>query len=143
MQNNSYDFGVFNVFNERLIEQLLEHINNTSNPHHVTPADLGLGAVNNTSDLDKPISNATSEAISNVENDLNNTRENLNEQISNLYSILNPKVLSELDYIARTIALLEAELARRSLSKCIGLLNTIEDVNNIYPGDGIKKGQYF
>jgi hypothetical protein len=37
MQNNSYDFGVFNVFNERLIEQLLEHINNTSNATTANP----------------------------------------------------------------------------------------------------------
>jgi len=147
MQNNGYDFGAFNDFTDEvlqdLIEKLLEHVNNTSNPHHVTPADLGLGAIDNTSDLDKPISNATNEAIQNVETELNEAKQNINEQISNLYNILDPKVLRELDYIARTIALMEAELARRSLSKCIGLVNTIDDINNIYTGDEIKKGQYY
>ena len=53
MQNNGYDFGAFNDFTDEvlqdLIEKLLEHVNNTSNPHHVTPADLGLGAIDNTS----------------------------------------------------------------------------------------------
>ena len=42
---------------------LSNHIGNTSNPHSVTKAQVGLGNVDNTSDLDKPISTATQEAI--------------------------------------------------------------------------------
>ena len=42
---------------------LSNHIGNTSNPHSVTKAQIGLGNVDNTSDLDKPISTATQEAI--------------------------------------------------------------------------------
>lgn len=39
------------------------HIANTSNPHSVTKAQVGLGNVDNTSDLDKPISTATQTAL--------------------------------------------------------------------------------
>ena len=39
------------------------HINNKSNPHKVTKAQVGLGNVDNTSDANKPISNATQTAL--------------------------------------------------------------------------------
>lgn len=39
------------------------HINNKSNPHEVTKDQVGLGNVDNTSDADKPISNATQTAL--------------------------------------------------------------------------------
>ena len=42
---------------------LSNHIGNTSNPHSVTKAQVGLGNVDNTSDLDKPISTATQTAL--------------------------------------------------------------------------------
>ncbi|GBR77301.1 phage tail fiber protein, partial [Candidatus Termititenax persephonae] len=39
------------------------HASNTDNPHGVTAAQVGLGSVNNTSDLDKPVSTATQTAL--------------------------------------------------------------------------------
>ena len=39
------------------------HTSNTSNPHGVTKAQVGLGNVDNTSDLSKPISTATQSAL--------------------------------------------------------------------------------
>lgn len=39
------------------------HIANTENPHEVTKAQVGLSNVDNTSDLDKPVSNAQQEAL--------------------------------------------------------------------------------
>lgn len=39
------------------------HINNKINPHEVTKAQVGLGNVDNTSDANKPISNATQTAL--------------------------------------------------------------------------------
>lgn len=42
---------------------LYNHINNNSNPHNVTQAQVGLGNVDNTSDLDKPISSAVAAAL--------------------------------------------------------------------------------
>lgn len=40
-----------------------DHIANKSNPHGVTKAQVGLGNVDNTSDIDKPISTATQTAL--------------------------------------------------------------------------------
>lgn len=44
-------------------DQLTNHINNKENPHTVTKAQIGLGNVDNTADLDKPISTATQTAL--------------------------------------------------------------------------------
>ena len=40
------------------------HVDNLDNPHNVTKNQIGLGSVDNTSDLDKPISNAVQSALS-------------------------------------------------------------------------------
>lgn len=45
------------------------HEDNTSNPHGVTKAQVGLGNVDNTSDLNKPISTATQTALNAKAND--------------------------------------------------------------------------
>lgn len=42
---------------------LSDHVNDTSNPHSVTKAQVGLGNVDNTSDADKPISTAMQTAL--------------------------------------------------------------------------------
>ena len=42
---------------------LTTHIGNTNNPHQVTKVQVGLGNVDNTSDIDKPISTATQNAL--------------------------------------------------------------------------------
>lgn len=42
---------------------LTTHINNKANPHQVTKEQVGLGNVDNTSDANKPISNATQTAL--------------------------------------------------------------------------------
>lgn len=42
---------------------ILSHLSNTSNPHNVTKTQVGLGNVDNTSDLDKPVSTATQTEI--------------------------------------------------------------------------------
>ena len=44
-------------------DNLNTHINNKSNPHKVTKAQVGLSKVDNTSDVNKPISNATQTAL--------------------------------------------------------------------------------
>ena len=43
--------------------ELSSHTENTDNPHNVTKAQVGLGNVDNTSDLSKPISTATQSAL--------------------------------------------------------------------------------
>jgi hypothetical protein len=42
---------------------VLNHLSNTSNPHSVTAAQVGLGNVDNTSDANKPVSTATQTAL--------------------------------------------------------------------------------
>ena len=51
-----------------IILDLNNHIADTNNPHNVTKAQVGLGNVDNTSDLDKPISTATQTALDNKSN---------------------------------------------------------------------------
>lgn len=46
-----------------LPQQIEAHINDTSNPHQVTKDQVGLGNADNTSDIDKPVSTATQEAL--------------------------------------------------------------------------------
>lgn len=40
-----------------------DHIADTNNPHEVTKDQVGLGNVDNTSDMDKPVSTATQDAL--------------------------------------------------------------------------------
>ena len=56
---------------EDQIATLLDHIANKDNPHEVTAEQIGLGNVDNTSDLDKPISTATQEALNEIGTTLN------------------------------------------------------------------------
>lgn len=45
------------------ITNLINHMANTANPHSVTKSQVGLGNVDNTSDVNKPISDATQAAL--------------------------------------------------------------------------------
>ena len=56
------DLGLQNQINTNK-DTMDGHIANTSNPHQVTKAQVGLDNVDNTSDLDKPISTATQTAL--------------------------------------------------------------------------------
>jgi hypothetical protein len=49
---------------EEAKKQSKVHIDNRENPHNVTKQQVGLGLVDNTSDMDKPVSTAQAEAIS-------------------------------------------------------------------------------
>lgn len=44
-------------------KEAYDHAQSTENPHEVTKAQIGLGAVDNTADLDKPVSRAVQEAL--------------------------------------------------------------------------------
>ena len=48
---------------DELVTKLDTHISNKSNPHEITKAQVGLSEVDNTSDANKPISNATQNAL--------------------------------------------------------------------------------
>ena len=50
----------------KAIADLISHVGNTLNPHSVTKSQVGLGNVDNTSDMDKPVSTAQQQAINNA-----------------------------------------------------------------------------
>lgn len=74
LNNSSFTDAQWKAINSGITELLVEkiltneknistHINNKSNPHEVSKAQIGLGNVDNTSDLNKPISTATQKAL--------------------------------------------------------------------------------
>jgi len=73
---------------------LTSHTGNTSNPHSVTKTQVGLSNVDNTSDLNKPISTATQTALNGKQNTLTNS-DGLSEGTTNLY-FTGARVLSTL-----------------------------------------------
>lgn len=58
-------------------KEAYDHISRQDNPHGVTAAQIGLGSVDNTADLDKPIGTATQEAL-----------DAINTQLGNISSVL-------------------------------------------------------
>ena len=50
------------------------HLNDFSNPHHVTKEQVGLGNVDNTSDMDKPISSAVQTELNDIKSDFANIK---------------------------------------------------------------------
>ena len=52
------------------VAPLNEHVEDRDNPHEVTKGQIGLGNVDNTSDMDKPVSTATQQAIDDALGDL-------------------------------------------------------------------------
>lgn len=82
--------GIVSVLNKRIVlldmiinklklealDILNQHRTNYSNPHNVTKTQVGLNNVDNTSDLDKPISNATQTALNEISSNLDNHKNN-------------------------------------------------------------------
>lgn len=65
---NANDEIIANLINgtdERALQVMTEHIGRKDNPHNTTKEQIGLGNVDNTADIDKPISNATQLALDN------------------------------------------------------------------------------
>lgn len=62
-------------------DSLMSHTNNKSNPHYVTKEQVGLGNADNTSDINKPVSNAQASAISKAKTEVQN---NLNQHVNNI-----------------------------------------------------------
>lgn len=53
-----------------VVDGITAHVNDNGNPHNVTKDQVGLGNVDNTSDVDKPISNAVQAALLAKQDDL-------------------------------------------------------------------------
>lgn len=58
-----------------------EHISNTNNPHNVTAEQLGLGNVDNTADIDKPISTEVQNALNNIVDSVSALQTNLDTKL--------------------------------------------------------------
>lgn len=76
---------------EQLTKLLFEHINNKFNPHEVTKEQVGLGNVDNTADMDKPVSRPQKEYIDALENRVKGWFKQLNIWINNHVIEVNKK----------------------------------------------------
>lgn len=70
-----------NTESESIASSLNSHTSNTSNPHEVTKAQIGLSNVNNTADIDKPISTAQAAAIQALQT-------NVNTQVNDIKAVI-------------------------------------------------------
>ena len=68
-------------------EAFTNHTENTNNPHNVTKAQLGLGNVDNTSDLNKPISTAVQNKFNLIDDSINALIESTDQ-----FTIINAKL---------------------------------------------------
>ena len=64
-------------------DKIDEFASRTDNPHSVTKAQVGLGNVDNTSDMNKPVSTAQATAIAEAKSAGTNAQANINGHISN------------------------------------------------------------
>ena len=76
---------------EQLTKLLFEHINNKFNPHEVTKEQVGLGNVDNTADIDKPVSRPQKKYIDALENRVKGWFKQLNVWINNHVTEVNKK----------------------------------------------------
>ena len=60
------------------------HVTDSNNPHQVTSLQIGLENVDNTSDLDKPISNDTQSAIDSTNGEVSNNTTNITDNSNNI-----------------------------------------------------------
>ena len=64
---------------KEVADKVNTHVSDFNNPHKVTKEQVGLGNVDNTADLDKPISNATQEALDKITSDLGSVEDKLGQ----------------------------------------------------------------
>lgn len=67
---NKYDFDAIRENIVADVSEVIGHIDDYDNPHRVSKIQVGLGDVDNTSDIDKPISSATQTALNNISNSI-------------------------------------------------------------------------
>ncbi len=123
-QSHPYILEKISDLNEKINEagekssyELNEHLDDKSNPHEVTKAQVGLGNVDNTADIDKPISTAQKEAHDELDNKI---------KIETIRATAEEERIVEL--IAKTGGSVEAETERAMLAES-KLQNQIDSVN--------------
>lgn len=114
---------------------LLVHINDLYNPHQVTAMQVGLNNVDNTSDVDKPISTATQAALNLKANQtsLNTTNDNVSALQTSMTSVEN-----YIGYTESYILGLQADFESNTFTRLAGATNlsagTDFDSFNMYGG---------
>lgn len=84
-----------NEINQNITEiesNLTSHINNKSNPHNVTKQQIGLSNVDNTSDLNKPVSTATQNALNIVKQEITNNLNTHKQNTQNPHNVTKQQV---------------------------------------------------
>lgn len=71
---------------------LTSHINNKNNPHNVTKQQIGLSNVDNTSDLNKPVSTATQNALNTVKQEITNNLDAHKQNTQNPHNVTKQQV---------------------------------------------------
>lgn len=96
-----------NKFNEvtnsiqNVQSSLSDHTTNTNNPHNVIKSQVGLSNVDNTSDIDKPVSTAQAAAIQHVQDNLDEQCGDIRKVIPNQASAENQ--LADKDFVNSSI----------------------------------------
>lgn len=75
--------AINSTITKTIVDNTTSHIANKNNPHNVTKAQLGLENVDNTSDLNKPISTATQTALTHLQETMDEQISALNASIEN------------------------------------------------------------
>ena len=108
--------------------RLTAHESNYNNPHQVTKAQVGLGNVNNTADLDKPISTLTQQALDDLSGRITAAVADLsNYRTSAAQDLIDAQIRVEIGNVAQDVTLEEA--ARISADAVLGgRITGIEEV---------------
>lgn len=108
--------------------RLTAHESNYNNPHQVTKAQVGLGNVNNTADLDKPISTLTQQALDELSARIASTDADLsNYRTSAAQDLIDVQIRVEISNVAQSVTIEEA--ARMSADAVLGgRITGIEEV---------------
>ena len=89
LANTSVQPDVLNDAIDNVNVTITTHIDDKNNPHAVTKAQVGLGNVDNTADIDKPISNATQSALDSLEADFDANIDSINTEITSINEDIN------------------------------------------------------
>lgn len=108
--------------------RLVLHTSDYNNPHQVTKAQVGLGNVNNTADLDKPISTLTQQALDELSARIASTDADLsNYRTSAAQDLIDSQIRIEISNVAQSVTVEEA--ARMSADAVLGgRITGIEEV---------------
>ena len=110
--------------------RLVLHTSDYNNPHQVTKAQVGLGNVNNTADLDKPISTLTQQALDELSARIASTDADLiNYRTSAAQDLIDSQIRVEISNVAQSVTVEEA--ARMSADAVLG--GRITGIEEIIP----------